>query len=95
MVCGKGDGVRAECARGTIEKDAIDQMLGEEGSVEAGSGLEQNTEEVAFGERVECGAEAQPTGVLGQRNDFHAIALERSDPRGRNVGSAEDKEVVL
>jgi hypothetical protein len=69
---GKGEGLVAELGFGVEEDGFIGQVLAEEGAVEMRAALEEEAEDVAFGEGGEDGGEAEASGVIRDLVDFDA-----------------------
>jgi hypothetical protein len=69
---GEGEGLVAELGFGIEEDGFVDQILAQEGAVEMRAALEEEAEDVAFGEGGEDGGEAEASGVIGDLVDFDA-----------------------
>ncbi len=93
-VLGEGDCAAAQGLFGVEEDGLVDEVLGEEGSVEVGAALEQEAEEIALGEEIEDGGKAEAAGVLGKDLDFGAGCVRGRRSGSGGVGAAEDEEVV-
>jgi hypothetical protein len=90
---GEGQALVAEFGVGVEEDDFVGEVLTEEGAVEVRATFEQETEDVAFGERGEGSGEAEEPGVIGKLFDLDAERAEGGGLCGRGEGTAEDKEV--
>ena len=90
---GEGEGVVAELGLGVEEDGLVDQTLGEEGAVDVGAGFDEEAGEVAAGELLEHGGEAEV-----------AVLWRWVGPRCRwrrgwpgcagGLGAADDEEIV-
>ena len=91
-----GDGVRAHDLRGDEEVDAVDEVGGEQGGVEAGAGFGEQGED-AFAGRGGRGLWSRGTfrpTFRGEDFDADAAGAEFGDA-GLVVGDGEDGDVVL
>lgn len=91
---GEGDGFGSKFGLRVEEDGFVDEVLGEEGSVEVGAAFEEQAEEVALGECGEDGGEAEVFGVVGDGRDFDSEFSEGGDVSCWRGRSAEDEEVV-
>ena len=91
---GEGDGLIAQFSFGVDEDGLVGQVLAEEGTVEVSAALEEDAENVAFGEGREDGREAEAAGVVGDMGDFDAEGAEGGGFCRRGRGAAEDEEIV-
>jgi hypothetical protein len=73
---GEGDGLVAKLGFGVEEDGFVGQVLTEEGAVEVGAALEEEAEDVAFGEGGENCWEAEAAGVIGDLVDLNAESAE-------------------
>ena len=91
---GKGKRVRAKFGLGVEEDSFVDEILGEEASVEAGAALEQEVEDVAGCECFEDCGEADMAGFLfGDDLDFRSGFADGFNFFERRGGRGEDQEV--
>jgi hypothetical protein len=69
---GEGESLVAELGFGVEEDGFVGEVLAEEGAVELRAALEEEAEDVAFGEGGEDGGEAEASGVIGDLVDLDA-----------------------
>ena len=69
---GEGEGLVAKFGFGVEEDGFVGEVLAQEGAVELRAALEEEAEDVAFGEGGEDGGEAEASGVIGDLVDLDA-----------------------
>lgn len=92
---GEGKGMIAELYGSLKEHNLVDEVLKKECTVEAGTGFEEDAEDLSLREFCEDRRESEMACVIGDDLDFDTVFAKLVDLFGRSGGAGDQEQVAV